>query len=373
LRQIKILSNKARTNIFFISTILSFGLNGCSNSHSNSLKYSNSELTILSLISAEETALAINTSLFSEYDYNSMRKKYMSIQHEVDRRIDGKNIDLNLSRKDKDEAYRVLKTIESVLVSEGFSLFIYTDLLSETLTSIPRKNFRFETEERRNFYNDNPEREYFHFDCDTSSSIFYSIGEYLELPMSVINVPGHSFIRWTFDDGTYFYWDTNEAKEYNDRYYQNTYSFNAVIAEKSFYLKPLSKVQLKGYHLSTIGDEFSNRNLPEFAEEYHLNALNLYPQAVRIKNNLSWLYLVEEIFDDSKFKQTALKLSLEADNANPNYVTYKDTLACAYAANGQFQNALEAEMQANRVPNKIEGFRNGKTCLDLVNLGLLKK
>ena len=46
------------------------------------------------------------------------------------------------------------------------------------------------------------------FDCDTLATLYLAVGQILNLPIRAVAIPNHVFVRFYFEDGTYFNWET---------------------------------------------------------------------------------------------------------------------------------------------------------------------
>jgi tetratricopeptide (TPR) repeat protein len=61
-------------------------------------------------------------------------------------------------------------------------------------------------------------------DCDTLSFLYLGIGEALDLPLRLVSLTDHTFIRWHFSDNTYLNWETTTATEWTDSAYRSWYN-----------------------------------------------------------------------------------------------------------------------------------------------------
>lgn len=330
------------------------------------------------LLDYEKTAFAVETSIETKSDYDARFKFIDKLISEADQTLKDKNINRIKARKDSREAEKVFGAIEEVLVKNNLLLHIRTRVLTETLTpSSPRPQAHF-TAARRDHFQNHANEFFYHFDCDLGSYLILAIGEALSLPISLVEVPEHNFVRWNFEGGAFLNWDTNTARTHsNDEYRRGESktagtSFDKETERRRGFLNNLSKDEIRGYHLALIALHLKNNNHLDLARKYYKRGAKLRPRGTLAQNNLSWMYVTESQFNQAKYLREALSLSLAVDQIDPNDEEYKDTLACAYAANRKFKRAIAAEKAAHNIQGKIDGFKAGKTCLDLINEGVMK-
>jgi len=279
---------------------------------------------------------------------------------------------------DSDEteiAIATLKAIESSLVNNHFLLHIPTKTLTDGLTAGPKKIQSILTQERLEFLAANPQLDdWYTFDCDTSAFIYMSVAEKMNLPLSFVEVPQHNFVRWHLKSGLHINWDTNSANVYTDDHYRKgqtptaSQGFGPEREERRKFLTDYREAEIIGYHTGILADVLRLQGSSREAIPLYEEAIAARPHAPDVKNNLSWILLTSSEFNESESAARALTLSLEVDAIDPwhkDYKGYKDTLACAYAAVGDFEKALEVERVAHIKTAKIEAFRDRKTCLDL--------
>ncbi len=80
--------------------------------------------------------------------------------------------------------------------------------------------------------------------CRSLSLIYYSIGEFLNLPISAIFVPNHMFVRWNFEDGSYFNWETTSSTKYSDEKYIKEHRISNKSIKEGIYLRNLERNEI---------------------------------------------------------------------------------------------------------------------------------
>ncbi len=279
-----------------------------------------------------------------------------------------KSIDFDPAVKDpaarKRQAIHILKTIDSILTEHNI-LFPPGDddvpSLSAGLAERTLDDAAFEEacilleNKRRAKYLEAHRKEKMHcMDCDISSIVYVGIGEAIGADIRMVDLPGHVFVRWHFNDTDYFDWDTNNAQEDNDRDYKKSEELTDRQIKDRIYLASLSRDEALGYCYDLRADSFAKIKKFDRAVADYRRAMELYPQAPIPRRDLAWLYLSTpglavpsqaEVMDLAKYATR-----VEAQNAK-----HWDTLACAYAASGNFSEALRCVDRAQRLADEVEG------------------
>lgn len=189
--------------------------------------------------------------------------------------------------------------------------------------------------------------------CDTGSLIYMGIGEALGLDLRPVNVPEHTFIRWYYQDGSSFNWDTNFGMKTSDELY------SANIPEwqikSGFYMRSLTPQEVLGYYYGSRAYLFKDKHDYERAAQDFWRSIELYPDTDLARNNLAWLYATSPTPVTGEQKSAALALALRAasDRFDANHL---DTLACAFAINGDFKKAIAFSQEAVERDRSDEDF-----------------
>ncbi|KDA04350.1 tetratricopeptide repeat protein [Hyphomonas oceanitis] len=330
------------------------------------------------LLELERQAFTVETQIDDPSLYVSAENQIDKLTSDTFKAFAAQKINVKKARSDEGEALKALLAIEQVLVENHFLLHIKTTLMRDMLSAEPPRPQTHLTRGREKFFNSHKDEMFYHFDCDLGSYLIMGIGDALELPITFVEVPNHNFVRWTFDDGTYINWDTNSAAIVTDDDFRRGRSrtsrqgFDQDTEIRAGYLRNMTRDEIKGYHLGLVGSRLSGKGKKEEARNVFEKAIELRPNGTTAHNNLSWMIVTSEKFQDSASAQRALTLSQKVYAIDPSDLNANDTLACAYAATGEFVRAIEIEKLAFSNEAKIAAFGANRTCLDMVLSGELE-
>ncbi|MDQ3281305.1 MAG: hypothetical protein M3Q69_07815 [Acidobacteriota bacterium] len=212
--------------------------------------------------------------------------------------------------------------IGQVLENHGFELFIPTDALSDALFS--------RTENLKTAHT---------FDCDTSSFVYLTVAENLQLPLSMIDITlasgaGHNYVRWQIDNVTTLDWDTN----------------GRVVCRTPSGLPPnegksMTRTQVIGYSRALRAMLWERQKQPLRALTDLRDSISMYPESGLARNNLAWLVATVDLPDRAKLFDEALQQAEKAVELRRD-ANRLDTLACVFALRGAFDRAIEVENDA---------------------------
>lgn len=221
----------------------------------------------------------------------------------------------------------ISRRIADTLTKRGFVLFVDTVTFSDALFARSK-----EGESERHIY-----------DCDTGSLIYLTVGENLDLPISLVEITisqcefSHYYVRWQIDENTALDWDTNDQAE-------RSTPMNLPPHQG----KSLRREQTLGYYRALRADLWERQGQYMRAIDDYRTAIKLYPDSALARNNFAWLIatvefdgrrdLVKEALGEA---QRAVVLVGTANNL--------DTLACVYALDGNFPQAIATEKEAINV------------------------
>jgi len=209
---------------------------------------------------------------------------------------------------------------------------------------------------------------YYVVDCDTASYIYLAVGELMNYPISMVQMPLHNFVRWRLPDESYIDFETMDGIETNDDYYVARWGIPRSFIGEPGVLTTMTASQLLAYENFGIG-------IAKTWKRDYKGAIAAYQKAIEIDatlsdsfNNLAWLYAV---VPDLRYRDASQAVAL-AKKAVAILATGDalDTLACAYALGGDYQAAIDAESQAHWAPqgSDINGnlalFKDGRPCAD---------
>ena len=328
-----------------------------------------------------------------EFKYHS---QYQSIGHEVlisDRRAENisdsvfQRLDTVISRvvtettidtiNNIDEARTVLGSIEASIVKSNFLCSIPYYLVhsfSQGLQPQPldqRVVCAAENELRRPHILAHESELFSHTDCDLGSLLYLSIAEVLTIPLQMVEVPQHNFVRCRLDDGTYLNWDTNYGfNKFTNDEYAARYNVTPGQVAQGTYLSDLSRENSLGYFCFVRGITFERSKQYADAVGEYQKAIALYPQSPSGRNNLAWLFVISRDVQRMFSGDEAIKLAKKACELHRSD-NQLDTLACVLAECGHFDEAVKVETEAyqlNPQPSYLEmisAFRERKTWLDV--------
>jgi tetratricopeptide (TPR) repeat protein len=106
--------------------------------------------------------------------------------------------------------------------------------------------------------------EHSYLDCDNFSLLYVSIASRLGLPVTPIYVKNHVFVRWYFDNGTYYNWDSRAGVHKADSYYVSAFNVSSHAKHTGIYLSaiPLENA-LAPLYVDFAIDKYENDDLSE--------------------------------------------------------------------------------------------------------------
>lgn len=114
------------------------------------------------------------------------------------------------------------------------------------------------SKEKKDKFLADPQTQYRLIDCDLAAYIYLAVGEVLDLPIYLVEVPGHFFVRYEFSDQTHLNWDNNSVREFSDDDYRNGLipsakkPFNPEEEVNNHYLVSLTREEAIALHTSFI-------------------------------------------------------------------------------------------------------------------------
>jgi hypothetical protein len=171
-----------------------------------------------------------------------------------------------------------------------------------------------------------------------------AIAEVMGYPVHLVEIPRHNFVRWTLGPQEWVDFETMDGVATNDAYYEHSWAIPTQYVGKGGILQTMTRRQAFAYHDATIAIALSWRgNIRRLTEVYRrsISTDATHPLAL---NNLAWFYAAVpklEYRDGTKavrYGSRAVALLADGDNL--------DTLACAYAQDGNFRSAIATETRA---------------------------
>lgn len=216
-------------------------------------------------------------------------------------------------------------------------------------------------------------------DCDIASLLYLGIGEALGLPLHLVDLPKHNFIRWVFPDSSYVNWETMYGQTESDRTYRTAvYSAPGIAGREEAdramllgtFLRTMSRTEALGYFHATCAIKLQKFGLWKEAIDRYRSAIALYPSSALATNNLAWQLATNPTASLRNGKEACewarISLALFRD-ANA-----LDTYAAALAESGRTDEAARVEDEAAGLAEGDEarsfrkraaGYRAGLTYL----------
>ncbi|NME70222.1 hypothetical protein [Flammeovirga aprica] len=304
----------------------------------------------------------------------------------------------NDSLIDEKTAIKIFEAIDETLIELDFITFIRIERLNQALlkTIIPKESLKFYkqkdrrvgnqtyyyftifdggaicmTEKRLNHFQSSNSNSYYRIDCDLGAYLYLAVAEVNDLPIYLVEVPGHNFLRFQLNSNEYVNWDNNVANTFSNDDYKNGMSptvseeFLDMEASLNHYLENMNNDEVIGYHLENVARySIENSELAQ-AEKQLIKSIQLRPYSASARNELAWMYLTEKEFRNKEYAKMALSLATETDSINPSNPDYKDTYACACAANKDYKKAIELEKQGYNDEKRINAYKKRKNCYSL--------
>jgi len=259
---------------------------------------------------------------------------------------------------------RALPVIDCALTANGFVWGEHTVLLlSDGLTPVHAEDTReyLTGDLRRNrLVKARASHDYYAVDCDTAAFIYLGVGDALHLPIAFVVIPDHAFVRWIpgaldFETTQGTFAAPGSAGE--QARYRPFFLGKRSTTSHRHELENLSRDQIFGFHHALVAQgirfRLAGKPDPDFApmlKEFDA-AIRADPDLDYPYDEIAWYHTVmrpdpQKAALALQYAQLAWALSDEPANAN--------TLACIYAARGDFDRAAEIELPPNRLRNASE-------------------
>jgi hypothetical protein len=184
------------------------------------------------------------------------------------------------------------------------------------------------------------------FDCDLASVFYVSVAEKLDLPVFMVEVPGHNFVRWQ-SAHVYLNWDPNDGVSISDEDYRRRWRVKRNDEVVMGYLQNMSRGQIMSYWWVLCGQDKVRRGdeaggLVAFRRAYEVLTTNFAAQ-----NELAWA-LATNVDASARDGREALKLA-EDLVVKSRRINWLETLAAAHAEVGNFLQAEAVEQEARQI------------------------
>ena len=181
-------------------------------------------------------------------------------------------------------------------------------------------------------------------DCDVAAYLYLAIAEVMGYPIHLVEIPQHNFIRWEIGAGEFVDFETMDGAESSDAYYVASWQIDIRYVGRGGLLRSMDLEQTLAYHDVTVAIARSWRgDIPRMIDAYRRSIARDDTHALAL-NDLAWFYAAaqqREWRDGAEALRYALRAAALTGDGDK-----LDTLACAYAQNGQFDKAIETEQSA---------------------------
>jgi hypothetical protein len=225
------------------------------------------------------------------------------------------------------------------LLSDGLAPTIYDDPLDLIELANQRHNRR-----RSAFIHAHGAGPFYVVDCDIASFVFLGIAQARGYPVHLVDIPAHNFVRWDIGGGTFVDYETMSGTVTNDVYYREHWDIPDRFAIIGGTLRSMDEIEAFAYHDGVLAMAWAWRHDYKQMIDYDLRAISRDPTRSFSSSNLAWYYAAgsrRNARDGTlaiKYAKLAVSLFPDGDNL--------DTLACAYAQSGDFDNARATEAEA---------------------------
>jgi len=122
-------------------------------------------------------------------------------------------------------------------------------------------------------------------DCKQYPALYHSVAERLDLPLSIVLVPGHIVIRWS--DGKHnINWETLDAKEVSDEYLISEYNISKKSITNGVYLRNLTREQAKAIAFASCGNSKAEKGDLDGAISDYNKAIGFFPKYLTVNLNI---------------------------------------------------------------------------------------
>lgn len=115
-------------------------------------------------------------------------------------------------------------------------------------------------------------------DCDNLALIYLSMAEELKLPLHMVILPTHAFVRWK-DENITIDWESIIGEKREKNFYKISYEISDYSEKKGTYLRNLTRNEVIAFNLSVIGKvllyEGNNKLAQEYMKEACKNGLRI--------------------------------------------------------------------------------------------------
>lgn len=205
---------------------------------------------------------------------------------------------------------------------------------------------------RRDHIRENYDKDFFLADCDTGSVMYLAVGEALDLPVFLVEVPQHIFVRWYFDDKEYLNWETTGGLSHSDKHYIRNDNIPLAAIDKGIYLSKMDRSTTIGFANCLVG--MVQRRNKAFAEARASFKIGMQTYVGSPLALHSFARLLENDPDASEQDwKEVMELTTHTLNLFED-ATLFHVQAMAFSASGEFAKAIQSEKRAQELYEKSE-------------------
>ncbi|MBW2997761.1 tetratricopeptide repeat protein [Candidatus Woesearchaeota archaeon] len=171
-------------------------------------------------------------------------------------------------------------------------------------------------------------------DCENRAYVYLAIAELLDLPMTMVRAPEHTFIRWEVELGRSINWETTSGERAEDRWYRRTYGISGESIDKGIYMRNLSREEVFCHQYNTLSVVWFDKGNGDKAVEFIGKSVELCSDYPGFLINMAAILSQEQRYDEIvKHCTNAIKL-------NPEYSIAYEKRGIAWLRLNQFDKAL---------------------------------
>lgn len=207
-------------------------------------------------------------------------------------------------------------------------------------------------------------------DCDIFAMLYVSVGEALGLPIAMVELPplpdgtSHAYVRWTLADGKTVDWEVvsgweRDAATHDAMYFAHAPMTPEQARKQRAFAVPMTRQEMLAYAHLLLGAVWQAQGSDELALAAFQTAMDQRPTSPSAYNEVAWLLATSS---DAGVRNPAKAVAVGEKLVGlwPS-ASHLDTLAAAYAADGQYERAVQTEVTAletaSRLDSKLAGYR----------------
>jgi|GEM_PF-3700585 len=273
------------------------------------------------------------------------------------------------------EAKRILRVIDSTLYMGDFIVCTEVNRFSTALSQLDSDSAKCKYNSRGPLYRSRKDPGYnsskhYNIDCDLGSMIYLGIADVIKLPIRLVQIRNHFFIRWVLPENKFvehLNWDINNAEIVSDE----EYARRKLPGEEIFnYYRNMDSTEIVGYYEFVIGYCLNLEKRFGLSKKYYLSSIEKRPYHPAYKGLLAKMLILSGQFETKEDYQLANDMGRVAVSLHPksnweylsDHRDYVEALACSYALLGDFNMALQTiKLCTSRDEDLMHAFERKET------------